>query len=143
MNRSRRRDRRKPGSTVWADKLYDTADFVAGCRERGCTRRSRRTTPIAAARRSMAARPAGYAISMIKPKADRRSLRLDVDDGLTATAFRERHLLFAYPARFRDDVNFLHTYQRSQRICPLTAPSSVAPISTSMHSAASSIRACR
>ena len=45
MNRSRRRDRRKPGSMVWADKLYDTADFVAGCRERGCTRRSRRTTP--------------------------------------------------------------------------------------------------
>jgi hypothetical protein len=30
---------------VWADKLYDTADFVAGCRERGCTRMSRRTTP--------------------------------------------------------------------------------------------------
>jgi hypothetical protein len=45
----------KPGSTVGADKLYDTADFVAGCRERGCTRMSRRTTPIAA-RRSMVAR---------------------------------------------------------------------------------------
>ena len=27
----------RAGSTVGADKLYDTADFVAGCRERGCT----------------------------------------------------------------------------------------------------------
>ena len=26
-----------PGSTVGADKNYDTAEFVAGCRERGCT----------------------------------------------------------------------------------------------------------
>src|SRR5262249_2455765 len=26
-----------PGSTVGGDKGYDTADFVAGCRERGCT----------------------------------------------------------------------------------------------------------
>jgi transposase len=62
-------DNAKPGSTVGADKLYDTADFVAGCRERGCTphvaqnangRRSaidRRTT-----------RHPGYAISMIKRK---------------------------------------------------------------------------
>ena len=31
-------DNAKPGSTVGADKLYDTAGFVAGCRERGCTR---------------------------------------------------------------------------------------------------------
>jgi hypothetical protein len=30
-------DNAKPGSTVGADKLYDTADFVVGCRERGCT----------------------------------------------------------------------------------------------------------
>jgi transposase len=30
-------DKAKPGGTVGADKLYDTADFVAGCRERGCT----------------------------------------------------------------------------------------------------------
>jgi len=62
-------DNAKPGSTVGADKLYDTADFVAGCRERGCTphlaqndsnRRSaidRRTT-----------RHPGYAISQHKRK---------------------------------------------------------------------------
>ena len=30
-------DNAKPGSTVGGDKNYDTADFVAGCRERGCT----------------------------------------------------------------------------------------------------------
>jgi hypothetical protein len=30
-------DNAKPGSTVGADKNYDTSDFVAGCRERGCT----------------------------------------------------------------------------------------------------------
>jgi transposase len=29
-------DNAKPGSTVGGDKNYDTADFVAGCRERGC-----------------------------------------------------------------------------------------------------------
>jgi IS5 family transposase len=46
------------GSTVGGDKAYDTADFVAGCRERGCTpRMSRRTTPNAA-RRSMPIRRA-------------------------------------------------------------------------------------
>jgi hypothetical protein len=27
----------KPRSTVGADKNYVTADFVAGCRKRGCT----------------------------------------------------------------------------------------------------------
>jgi hypothetical protein len=59
----------RPGSTVGADKKYDTADFVAGCRERGCTphvaqndanRRSaidRRTT-----------RHPGYAVSQGKRK---------------------------------------------------------------------------
>jgi transposase len=59
----------KPGGTVGADKNYDTADFVAGCRECGCTphvaqndtyRRSaidRRTT-----------RHPGYAISQGKRK---------------------------------------------------------------------------
>jgi transposase len=30
-------DNAKPGSTVGADKNYDTAEFVDGCRERGCT----------------------------------------------------------------------------------------------------------
>jgi hypothetical protein len=30
-------DNAKPGSTVGGDKNYDTADFVTGCRKRGCT----------------------------------------------------------------------------------------------------------
>jgi len=30
-------DNARPGSTVGADMNYDAADFVAGCRERGCT----------------------------------------------------------------------------------------------------------
>jgi Transposase DDE domain len=30
-------DNARPGSTVGGDKNYDTADFVPGCRERGCT----------------------------------------------------------------------------------------------------------
>jgi hypothetical protein len=30
-------DNAKSGSTVGGDKNYDTVDFVAGCRERGCT----------------------------------------------------------------------------------------------------------
>jgi transposase len=59
----------RPGSTIGADKNYDTVEFVAGCRERGCTphvaqndsnRRSaidRRTT-----------RHPGYAVSQAKRK---------------------------------------------------------------------------
>jgi hydroxybutyrate-dimer hydrolase len=31
-------DNAKRGSTVGGDRNYDTADFVAGCRKRGCTR---------------------------------------------------------------------------------------------------------
>lgn len=29
-------DNAKPGRTVGADKNYNTADFIAGCRKRGC-----------------------------------------------------------------------------------------------------------
>jgi hypothetical protein len=31
------KDNAKPGRTVGGDKNYDTAEFVAGCRRRGCT----------------------------------------------------------------------------------------------------------
>lgn len=59
----------KPGSTVGADKLYDTADFVAGCRERGCTPHVAQNDK---GRRSAidgrTTRHPGYAISMIKRK---------------------------------------------------------------------------
>jgi len=62
-------DNAKPGSTVGADKLYDTADFVAGCRERGCTPHVAQNDSC---RRSAidgrTTRHPGYAISMIKRK---------------------------------------------------------------------------
>jgi transposase len=62
-------DNVRPGSTVGADKNYDTADFVAGCRERGCTPHvsqndSRRRSAID--RRTT--RHPGYRISTIKRK---------------------------------------------------------------------------
>jgi transposase len=59
----------RPGSTVGADKLYDTADFVAGCRERGCTPHVAQNDK---GRRSAidgrTIRHPGYAVSMIKRK---------------------------------------------------------------------------
>jgi len=57
------------GSTVGADKNYDTADFVAGCRKRGCTPHvAQNTTNRRSAIDGRTTRHAGYAISMIKRK---------------------------------------------------------------------------
>jgi transposase len=57
------------GGTVGADKNYDTADFVAGCRERGCTPHVAQNN---ANRRSAidgrTTRHPGYAVSQIKRK---------------------------------------------------------------------------
>ncbi len=89
-------DNAKPRSTVGADKLYDTADFVAGCRERGCTphvaqndsghRHSaidRRTT-----------RHPGYANSMIKRKRIEEPFGwIKTIGGLRKTRHRGRHLV--------------------------------------------------
>ena len=62
-------DNAKPGSTVGADKLYDTADFVAGCRERGCTPHvAQNDTNRRSAIDGRTTRHPGYAISMIKRK---------------------------------------------------------------------------
>lgn len=62
-------DNAKPGSTVGADKLYDTADFVAGCRERGCTPHvAQNDTSRRSAIDARTTRHPGYAISMIKRK---------------------------------------------------------------------------
>ena len=62
-------DNAKPGSTVGGDKNYDTADFVAGCRERGCTPHVSQNN---ANRRSAidvrTTRHPGYRISTIKRK---------------------------------------------------------------------------
>jgi hypothetical protein len=62
-------DNAKPGSTVGADKNYDTAEFVAGCRERGCTPHvSQNNTNRRSAIDARTTRHPGYHISTIKPK---------------------------------------------------------------------------
>jgi transposase len=62
-------DNAKLGSTVGGDKNYDTADFVAGCRERGCTPHvSQNDTNRRSAIDGRTTRHAGYRISTIKRK---------------------------------------------------------------------------
>jgi IS5 family transposase len=62
-------DNARPGSTVGADKNYDTADFVAGCRERGCTPHvSQNDTNRRSAIDARTTRHPGYRISTIKRK---------------------------------------------------------------------------
>ena len=62
-------DNAKPGSTVGGDKNYDTADFVVGCRERGCTPHvSQNNTNRRSAIDGRTTRHPGYRISTIKRK---------------------------------------------------------------------------
>ena len=62
-------DNARPGSTVGGDKNYDTADFVAGCRERGCTPHvSQNDTNRRSAIDGRTTRHPGYRISTIKRK---------------------------------------------------------------------------
>ena len=62
-------DNAKPGSTVGGDKNYDTADFVAGCRERRCTPHvAQNDTNRCSAIDGRTTRHPGYAISMTKRK---------------------------------------------------------------------------
>jgi len=62
-------DNAAPGSTVGGDKNYDTADFVAGCRERGCTPHvSQNDTNRRSAIDGRTTRHTGYRISTIKRK---------------------------------------------------------------------------
>ena len=57
------------GGTVGGDKNYDTADFVAGCRERGCTPHvSQNDTNRRSAIDARTTRHPGYRISTIKRK---------------------------------------------------------------------------
>ena len=59
----------RPGSTVGADKNYDTADFVAGCRERGCTPHvAQNNTNRRSAIDRRTTRHPGYAVSQVKRK---------------------------------------------------------------------------
>jgi transposase len=62
-------DNAKSGSTVGADKNYDTAEFVAGCRERGCTPHvSQHNANRRSAIDARTTRHPGYRISTIKRK---------------------------------------------------------------------------
>jgi transposase len=62
-------DNAGPGSTVGGDKNYDTADFVAGCRQRGCTPHvSQNDTNRRSAIDARTTRHPGYRISTIKRK---------------------------------------------------------------------------
>lgn len=62
-------DNAKPGSTVGGDKNYDTADFVAGCRDRGCTPHvSQNDTNRRSAIDGRTTRHSGYRVSTIKRK---------------------------------------------------------------------------
>lgn len=62
-------DNATPGSTVGGDKNYDTADFVAGCRARGCTPHvSQNNTNRRSAIDARTTRHPGYRISTIKRK---------------------------------------------------------------------------
>jgi transposase len=62
-------DNAKSGSTVGADKNYDTVEFVAGCRERGCTPHvSQHNANRRSAIDARTTRHPGYRISTIKRK---------------------------------------------------------------------------
>lgn len=62
-------DNAKPRSTVGADKNYDTAEFVARCRERGCTPHvTQNNTCRRSAVDARTTRHPGYRISLVKRK---------------------------------------------------------------------------
>jgi transposase len=62
-------DSAKPGSTVGADKNYDTAAFVAGCRKHGCTPHvSQNNSNRRSAIDARTTRHPGYRISTVKRK---------------------------------------------------------------------------
>jgi transposase len=62
-------DNARPRSTVGGDKNYDTADFVAGCRERSCTPHvSQNNTNRRSAIDARTTRHPGHRISTIKRK---------------------------------------------------------------------------
>jgi transposase len=62
-------DNARPGSTVGGDKNYDTAEFVAGCRKRGCTPHvSQNNLNRRSAIDARTTRHPGYRISTIKRK---------------------------------------------------------------------------
>jgi IS5 family transposase len=88
-------DHAKPGSTVGADKLYDTADFVAGCRARGWTPHvAQNNVGRRSAIDARTTRHPGYAISMIKRKRVEEPFGwIKTTGGLRKTRHRGRDLV--------------------------------------------------
>jgi transposase len=63
------KDNAGPGSTIGADKHYDTADFVAGCREQGCVPHvAQNDTRRRSAIDARTTRHCGYEVSQTKRK---------------------------------------------------------------------------
>jgi hypothetical protein len=74
-----------PGSTVGGDKNYDTAGFVAGCRERGrAPHLSQNNTNRRSAIDARTTRHPSYRISTIKRKRIERAVRVDENGGWPA-----------------------------------------------------------
>jgi hypothetical protein len=88
-------DNARAGSTVGADKLYDTADFVAGCRACGCTPHvAQNDTNRRSAIDGRTTRHPGYAISMIKRKRIEEPFGwIKTTGGLRKTRHRGRDLV--------------------------------------------------
>src|ERR1700694_4424939 len=88
-------DNAKSGSTVGGDKNYDTADFVAGCRERGCTPHvSQNDTNRRSAIDARTTRHPGYRISTIKRKRIEEPFGwMKTVGGLRKTRYRGRGLV--------------------------------------------------
>jgi transposase len=88
-------DNARPGSSVGGDKNYDTADFVAGCRERGCTPHvSQNDTNPRSAIDARTTHHPGYRISTIKRKRIEEPFGwIKTDGGLRKTRHRGRGLV--------------------------------------------------
>jgi hypothetical protein len=88
-------DNARPGSTVGADKNYDTSDFVAGCRKHGCTPHvSQNNTNRRSAIDARTTRHAGHRISTIKRKQIEEAFGwIKTVGGLRKTRHRGRSLV--------------------------------------------------
>ena len=116
-------DNAKPGSTVGADKLYDTADFVAGCRERGCIPHvAQNDTHRRSAIDSRTTRHPGYAISMIKRKRIEEPFGwIKTIGGLRKTRHRGRNLVewfFVLTAAAYNLIRILKLLPAAASVCP-------------------------
>ncbi len=88
-------DNARPGSTVGGDKNYDTADFVEGCRERGCTPHvSQNNTNRRSAIDARTTRHPGHRISTVKRKQIEEAFGwIKTVGGLRKTRHRGRSLV--------------------------------------------------